>query len=559
MKKTAIIFSLLLSPLSIQAVTEFNSETFNKIDEIFKDYQNKPGVALGIYSKGKIQYSKGYGLANLDYDVPITSKTVFDLESNSMQFTAACIILLENQGKLSQGDDIRKYLPEMPIYPEGTITINHLLNHTSGLRSYLALVHAKGVSWDSNYDKNYAFNLLKNQSALNFVPGTKHRFTTSGYALLSVIIERVSGQTLGEFAKENIFTPLGMDSTFYYENKDVVIKNRAIAYTADGEGFKREHFFNSLSAGALGVYTTIDDFLKWNEMFKNNTIGDKTFLTKLLKKAQLKDGSELEFTNGMYLAQFQGLNTISHNAHFSGFQAWYYNFIELDVSILLLSNNDNADLWGHFNDLTQLLLKDEFKNSSQQTQNGIDNAIEIELSPKQLKKFTGDYFNPVAGFTRQIILKDGDLYYTRPTSRENKLVALTDNKFIFDQMSEVEVEFLVNNNKMQLLFSINGLENSRLDRYTPASYTTKQLQKFVGQYYSKELDAYYNFNIIENRICAKGFEVDFGCLDVVMENTLKTEHDTYFTFKDNANGKAQSFIRNDEHVSNIEFTKVITN
>ena len=201
------------------------------VDEVFADLTKagSPGCALGVYRDGKILYSKGYGLANLEESVPISPQSVFDIGSTSKQFTAASILLLEKQGKLSVNDDVRKYIPELPDYGQ-TITILQLLNHTSGLRDYLTLMELAGTNVDSVTTDEDALRMIVRQKALNFAPGSDWLYSNTGFFLLSVIVKRVSGKTLREFAEENLFAPLEMTHTRYRDDHTSLIANRAMAY-----------------------------------------------------------------------------------------------------------------------------------------------------------------------------------------------------------------------------------------------------------------------------------------------------------------------------------------
>src|ERR1700739_4884466 len=186
------------------------------VDEVFSDLTKpgSPGCALAVYRDGKIIYARGYGLANIEENIAITPQSVFDIGSTSKQFTAASILLLEKQGKLSLNDDVRKYVPELPSYGQ-KITILNLLNHTSGLRDYLVLMELAGINIDSVTTDADALALINRQKALNFAPGSEWLYSNTGFFLLSVIVQRASGKTLREFAAENIFEPLQMTPTVF--------------------------------------------------------------------------------------------------------------------------------------------------------------------------------------------------------------------------------------------------------------------------------------------------------------------------------------------------------
>src|SRR6266849_5272194 len=236
-------------------------------DEVFADLtkSGSPGCALAVARGGKIIYEKGYGRANIEDDVEITPRTVFDIGSTSKQFTSASILLLEKQGKLSLQDDVRKYVPEIPDYGH-KITILHLLNHTSGLRDYLTLFDLAGVNTDSVTTDDDALAIIARQKAPNFEPGSEWLYSNSGFFLLSVIVKRVSGKTLRDFAAENIFEPLQMNQTVIRNDHTQLVPGRALAYNPNeaGTGFTLGvSYFEQTGDGAL--HTSVEDLLKWDE------------------------------------------------------------------------------------------------------------------------------------------------------------------------------------------------------------------------------------------------------------------------------------------------------
>jgi CubicO group peptidase (beta-lactamase class C family) len=225
----AVLCALSIAGAGLAGVSDEKSAA--AVDEVFSDLTKpgSPGCALAVYRDGKIIYAKGYGLANIEENVAITPQTVFDIGSTSKQFTAASILLLEKQGKLSVNDDVRKYIPELPAYGQ-KVTILQLLNHTSGLRDYLTLMELAGINIDSVTTDADALALITRQKALNFAPGSEWLYSNTGFFLLSVIVQRASGKTLREFAAENIFGPLDMTHTQYRDSHTALIANRAMAY-----------------------------------------------------------------------------------------------------------------------------------------------------------------------------------------------------------------------------------------------------------------------------------------------------------------------------------------
>src|ERR1700687_6065834 len=273
----------LLSAAGAGYAATSDEKSASAVDEGFSDLTKpgSPGCALAVYRDGKIVYAKGYGLANIEENVAITQQSVFDIGSTSKQFTAASILLLEKQGKLSVNDDVRKHIPELPDYGQ-KITILQLLNHTSGLRDYLTLMELAGIRIDSVTTDADALALIMRQKALNFAPGSEWLYSNTGFFLLSTIVQRVSGKTLREFAAENIFTPLEMSHTQFRDDHTSLIANRAMAYDAKqkGVGYSLNvSYFEQTGDGA--VHTTVEDLLKWDENFYSGEIGGKAFLAEI--------------------------------------------------------------------------------------------------------------------------------------------------------------------------------------------------------------------------------------------------------------------------------------
>ena len=313
------------------------------IDSMLSVYEGKPGCAVGVFSQGKVLYSGGAGVANLDYSIPISPETVFDIGSISKQFTATCILLLEEEGKLTLDDKVATYLTEIPLFKKHDIRIHHLLHHTSGLRDYLLLHILSGNNFDQVFTEADGYDILKRQKALNFSPGEKFEYSNSGYMALALIVREVSGMSIGEYAKKHIFTPLQMDNSLVLEDGKKVIKNRAIGYLPGPNGFNREHHYDFTIGGDGQVYTSILDFFKWNENFKKKEIGSPEFYGKLLKRGQLKNGEMLNYASGIAHSSHKGFKTIGHTGSWGGSRAFYVNFPDHDLGVVAFCNTVQVD------------------------------------------------------------------------------------------------------------------------------------------------------------------------------------------------------------------------
>ena len=225
-----LIFGVVTLSFNVKAQIEKDDQV--TIDSLFlqQDNESSPGAAIGIIQEGKLIYTKGYGMGNLDYQIPLSADSKFYIASTSKQFTATCIALLSIEGKIGLDDEIQKYITEIPNYGK-KITIRNLVHHTSGLRDYLGLMYLSGKSFEDYFTIDDGIKLLTNQRSLNFSPGEKHLYSNSGYILMAEIVNRVSGMTIREYADKNIFRPLGMTNTFFNDDYSQITKNRVISYT----------------------------------------------------------------------------------------------------------------------------------------------------------------------------------------------------------------------------------------------------------------------------------------------------------------------------------------
>lgn len=388
---------MIFSMLAVTTESRAQDKKTSAVDEVFSDLTKtgSPGCALGVYRDGKIVYAKGYGLANLEENVAITPQSVFDIGSTSKQFTAASILLLEKQGKLSVNDDIRKYLPEIPDYGQ-RITILQLLNHTSGLRDYLTLMELAGINIDGVTTDEDALQLIVRQKALNFAPGSDWLYSNTGFFLLSVIVKRASGKTLREFAAENIFTPLEMSHTQYRDDHTSLIANRAMAYDAKekGGGYRLNvSYFEQTGDGA--VHTSVEDLQKWDENFYSGQIGGKDFLTEIQEQGKLNSGKVLDYAKGLHIADYRGLHTVSHGGSWGGYRAELLRFPEQHFSVACLCNVGNANPSKRARQVADVYLASLMKPHPDKVQNlEKEQTVDVvDMKSESVSAFAGDFWS----------------------------------------------------------------------------------------------------------------------------------------------------------------------
>lgn len=335
------VLALLLAamPVAGMGAAQTIDQRANRVDALFDSWvaPGSPGAALAVIENGKIIYEKGYGLATLEHEVPITPQSVFYIGSTSKQFVAAAVLLLEQDGKLSLDDDLRRWVPEIPDY--GTlITLRHLIHHTSGIRDYLGLMDLAGLELGHFHSDEGVIELLARQKALNFQPGDQYLYSNSGYFLLGVVVRRASGKSLREFAQERIFQPLGMHETHFHDRYTHVIKNRAFAYFPAGGG-RYEQFFTSFDrVGSGGVFSTVEDLARWDQNFYDKTVGGEALIERLHARGRLNSGAEIDYASGLILGDHRGLKTVSHGGALGGYRAELLRFPDQRFSVIVLAN-----------------------------------------------------------------------------------------------------------------------------------------------------------------------------------------------------------------------------
>src|SRR5882724_11722992 len=383
-------------------------------DEVFEDLTKpgSPGCALAVARGGKIIYERGYGLANIEEDVGITPRTVFDIGSTSKQFTAASILLLEKQGKLSVQDHVRKYLPEIPDYGH-KITILHLLNHTSGLRDYLTLFELAGVNIDSVTTDGDALAIIARQKALNFEPGSDWLYSNSGFFLLSVIVKRVSGETLREFATENIFEPLQMKHTMFRDEHTLLVPNRALAYDPKDAGANYTldvSYFEQTGDGA--VHTSVEDLLIWDENFYSGKVGGKDFLDELQEPGKLSNGKTLAYAKGLFVGKYRGLRLVDHGGSWGGYRSQLLRFPEQHFSVACLCSLANANPEKRAREVADVFLAGEMREPKPAAEPDFEKREKkptVVLAAEKLGVYSGHFRSEELLATYTIGVQDGKL------------------------------------------------------------------------------------------------------------------------------------------------------
>ena len=422
----------LTQPASAQELT---STQIASIDSVFArfDHTWSPGCAMGVVRDGRLVFSRGYGMANLEHNIALTDRSVFRIGSVSKQFTAAAIALLAQDDSLSLDDDVRRFLPELPEY-DHLITIRHFLNHTSGIRDYLTVMYLAGYRDDDWYTDQDAIDILVRQDELNFDPGDEFLYSNAGYFLLSQIVKRASGMSLREFAAVRMFRPLGMMDSHFQDDHTYVVPQRATGYAPTRDGTFRISMTTLDMVGDGGVFTTVQDLAKWDQNFYAPTVGGQRLLRDMHTQAVLNDGDTLTYALGLSVTEYRGLEVVQHGGAFVGFRAQLMRFPTEQLSVICLCNLSATSPTRLSYGVVDIVLGDRLAPREERAAGGGGRAEEASSpvsSPRrsELRQFTGRYYAPELDATYEITLESDSLTVAVGNDVDGVLEFLGDDRF----------------------------------------------------------------------------------------------------------------------------------
>jgi CubicO group peptidase (beta-lactamase class C family) len=404
------------------------------IDRVFSQWNSTtPGCAVGVNVNGKVSVAKAYGMADLEHGAKNSVDTVFEAGSVSKQFTAAAVLMLARDGKLSLDDPVRKYIPELPDY--GTpLTIRHMLSHTSGLRDWgdIAMLAGwpRGTRMHTDED---VLAILSRQRALNFLPGTQWSYNNSGFNLAEIIVSRVSGQSLAEFTRQRIFVPLGMTHTSWRDDYTRVVKNRATAYGKQPDGYHSEMPFENIH-GQGGLLTTVGDLLKWNEHL-SAPAGDASIVAEMETRGHLNDGRPHAYGLGLFLIRYQGVREIGHEGRTAAYTAFLARYPDRHLSVAVLCNETErgAPILGHA--VVDLYLGEAPEQTAAMSENHPAPPPPPTLDPQDLQALAGRYSSDEVGSDAIVSVKDATLVLSLGTHIHAPLMPKDKDTFADDQLS----------------------------------------------------------------------------------------------------------------------------
>ncbi|MEZ5345471.1 MAG: serine hydrolase domain-containing protein [Pyrinomonadaceae bacterium] len=557
MKK--IIFPFLMLLFVLNASAQITADQKSKIDALFKDAnENTPGAAIGVIKDGKLIYSGGYGMADLEHDVKLTPQSVFYMASVSKQFVTMAVLLLEEEGKLDLDDEVQKYLPDFPRY-DAPLTIRHFIHHTSGVRDNLTLWNLAGRDIYDHVDKQAIYEMIKRQKELNFRPGEKYLYSNSCYFMLAMMVEKVSGMSIREFAEKKMFAPLGMKNTHFHDDQYHIVKNRAFSYAPGKDGFRNLIMRYDL-VGSGGLYSNVEDMLLWDQNFYNNKLGKGTpdLITKMNTDGKLNNGKSAGYAFGVQNGTYKGLKTVSHGGALAGYRTFYVRFPEQNFSVVVLGNSADFRPDPKSYAIADIMLEGQLEErSAPASGNGSGGVQPVNLTRDQLSKFSGNYWNTDDLESWRIFLKDDKLVADIDGNFEVELIPVGEREFTgkgFPPNTRVKFEKAEGSGN-SFIFTQGG-SSYKFDPYEPADYSATELERLSGNYFSEELAVNYNLKIESGKLVLYIADQKVSELKPVMKNIFRGNEIGVVTFQTDTAGAAAGFRLEAGRVRNLRFRKV---
>ncbi|MHB0756574.1 serine hydrolase domain-containing protein [Polaribacter sp. M15] len=487
--------------LTILPTFGFCQNLNSQVDEIYQVKDNAPGYSILISKGEEILLEKQYGISNLDYDIPITNKTVFDIGSIAKQFTAFGILLLEEQGKLSIKEPAFKYIDRLPRYPKGNPTIEQLLNQTSGIKEVDGIAGIADLTRNDLLTQSQMMNFITKTESLNFKPGEYFQYTNSNYILLADIIAKVSGKSFADFMQEDVFEPFGMENTIKKTSTYTIIKNRAIGYVEDEGDFYKTHLHAFIYNGDGQVLTTPRDMFKWYRGLQKVKNKHPELYKKMNTKAKLNNGNSIDYGLGVEFETHNNYQAFGFDGMIlGGFVSKYLYFPDMDMMFFTTQNTFDSDFEEQFFQLVDLYIPKN--NVNNQTEN-IEKEKKVKLSKKELKLYEGSYLFTGSDVetikTNTIQLKNDELAVLTTDGDEiTRLKPIGIHQFMFND--KLVVFDLKSDRKSYKYYNSENELPWLFKEYNPTTYNAMQLKEFEGQYFNPDFQISKKVKLIDGKL-----------------------------------------------------------
>ncbi|MEZ4586690.1 MAG: serine hydrolase domain-containing protein [Gemmatimonadales bacterium] len=502
----AALALLTLAPVgavSAQYIVGARDSQAVRVDSVFRSFDrtDAPGCALGVYQDGALRYGRGYGLASLELSVPLSTRSVLDVGSISKQFTAMAVLLLVKEGKLSLEDPIRKHFPEMPAYAD-RITWRRALSQTSGLRDLWTMWGQTGRTFAG--DTVDALHVIVKSAEPNYEPGERYLYTNSGWILAAQLVYRLTGKTLAQFAKERIFTPLGMRDTRFLSDRDAVIPNLAESYGPASGGYQvRRNNYDGAIMGAGGIHSTIEDFARWVDNYDKGTVGGRDVIETMMTATTLNDGSPatsgpgLAYAVGLTVGTERGLRVMGHGGAWGGFRGHFLRFPDQRFAVATFCNVANAGPDSLARQVAAIYLGDRMgPDTTGAWAESLASAPRVTVPVASLRGLVGVWRNDEVGAVRRTRLAGDTLVSddNRPTPYE----PIGGGRFRVGSRAEVRFEGDPSSPTSMLVRTPGGTVT--FARAEAAELDAAKLAEYAGDYRNDEVEVTHSWKVEDGKL-----------------------------------------------------------
>lgn len=453
---------------------------------------DQPGVAIGIIMDSEVALTKYYGMANLEYRIPVSANTRFNLASCSKQFTAACCLLLEREGKLNLDGDIRHLLPAVSHLPQ-QITVRNLIHHTSGVPTTDLLQLFSGDLFNVVWDQEDEMQLISGYPKLNFTPNAEHMYSNSGYFLIAKTIEAITEMPFEDYLRRSVFKPLGMIHSDVYDKPGEIIESRAVGYAWRNNQVVAANFYLNSVVGSTNLYSTIEDMLLWDmSLLKQSLLGESSTHRMFYPRDTLNNGDTIDYTYGQRTGMYKNVHMISHSGYTSGFSARNLIIPERNFAVAVFSNSESVNTTEIAGRITDKLLKLEDTPKKERK--------ERSIHPQLLASYEGVYQLP-DGMRFQTQLTRDTLWLLIPGAPKFRLVPESDTDFFlneFDAQCTFAEPEAGGANKM--IWHQNGGDHPGIRVKEEQELTREEAKEYAGEYQNRILGMTYPVKIAEGKV-----------------------------------------------------------
>jgi len=527
-----------------------------KVDQLMASYTGTdvPGAAVMVMKDGEIIFHKTYGMASLTYDVPMGTNTRHNIGSTSKQFTGFGIALLEEKGLLSLDDDIRKYIPELPALDD-TVTVRHLLTHTSGYREYLNTLSLTGRNLSTEIDPGMIIRIVQNQDELQNKPGDEFNYNNTGFSLMSEIVLRVTDAPFPEWMRDNVFLPLGMNQTVIKNRSGMIIEDRSSGYMISEDGVYEEVTDLSGAMGAGGIYTTMDDLAEWIRNLKSPEVGSEEIIKEMSTSFVLNDGSETNYGLGLGIEEHKGLRVLQHGGADMAHRSMLVYFPEIDAAVVTQSN-DAGFRGDHAMTIADVFFEEHFDEHAAEDEEEPENESEFTYDHQQFDALSGRYELEIQPGFILTFNRDNERLYTQATGQpEIDIRATSDSTFTLVGVP-ADVTFHLNEDMSadSLTLHQNGNHIARKVEWEPSADV---LEKYTGTFYSREISTVYTLATEDESLKLKNYQMDPVQLNPAQEDEFAGGFPIgNISFIENSEGDITGFTVSNGRTRGVLFKKI---